>query len=255
MTQKQQKALRITYYSLVSVALAVAAILLMVACVTIYRTGDHPFTPEVVAAAFAPIALPVYICLGLVAVGFILHPLLPTEDKSNPDLTPATYKRVQARVDLNLCPAEMVSKVNRERSARVINQIITAILLVLGTVVFLVYALDFDHFHQSEITGSMIEAMKVLAPCMGLPFAYGVFTAFYGRASKKREIALLKDAPAEAKITPPAPVAKKPVAVQVARCAIIVVALACIVGGLLNNGWADVLTKAINICTECIGLG
>ena len=255
MTQKQQKALRIVYYSLVSVALAVSAILLMVACVGIYRTGDHPFTPEVVAAAFAPIALPVYICLGLVAVGIILHPLLPTEDKSNPDLTPVTCKRMQSRVDLSLCPAELVSKVNRERSARVINQIITAILLVLGAVVFLVYALDFDHFHQSEITGSMIEAMWVLLPCMGVPFAYGVFAAFYSRASQKREIALLREAPAEAKVTPTTTKKKQTKTVAVIRGAIIVVALACIVGGLLYNGWADVLTKAINICTECIGLG
>ena len=255
MTQNQRKALRITYYTLVSLMLAVAAILLMVACVSIYRTGDHPFTPEVVAAAFAPIALPVYICLGLVAVGIILHPLLPTEDKSDPDMTPVTYKRMQSRVDLSLCPAELVSKVNKERSARIINQLITAILLVLGAVVFLVYALDFNHFHQSDITGSMINAMWVLLPCMGVPFAYGVFTAFFGRASQKREIALLREVPAEARITPAAAEKKQTKAVAVVRGAIILVAVACIVGGLLCNGWADVLTKAINICTECIGLG
>ena len=30
---------------------------------------------------------------------------------------------------------------------------------------------------------------------------------------------------------------------------------ACLIGGAFAGGWADVLTKAINICTECIGLG
>ena len=255
MTQKQQKALRVTYYALVCAALAAAAVLMMVACVGIYRTGDHPFNREVVAAAFGEIALPVYVCLGLVAVGIVLHPLLPIEDKSNPDLTPVNYQRIQSRVDLSLCPAELVSKVNKERSARLINQIITAILLVIGSVVFLTYALNPGNFHQSEITGSMMAAMWVLLPCVGVPFAYGVFTAFFGRASKKREIALLKEVPDEAKVAPVAADKKSCKAVAILRCAILVVAIGCILGGLLNNGWADVLTKAINICTECIGLG
>lgn len=32
-------------------------------------------------------------------------------------------------------------------------------------------------------------------------------------------------------------------------------ALLLIVAGILNGGMRDVLIKAINICTECIGLG
>ncbi|MBE6809978.1 MAG: thioredoxin [Ruminococcaceae bacterium] len=36
---------------------------------------------------------------------------------------------------------------------------------------------------------------------------------------------------------------------------IIVVAISAIIFGALIGGFADVLTKAVNICTECIGLG
>ena len=39
------------------------------------------------------------------------------------------------------------------------------------------------------------------------------------------------------------------------RAAIIVAALIFIVAGLVNGGTIAVLAKAINICTECIGLG
>ena len=42
---------------------------------------------------------------------------------------------------------------------------------------------------------------------------------------------------------------------HLARCVIIGLAVGFIVGGLTFEGWADMLTKAINICTECIGLG
>ncbi|MBE6586468.1 MAG: thioredoxin [Ruminococcaceae bacterium] len=39
------------------------------------------------------------------------------------------------------------------------------------------------------------------------------------------------------------------------RGVILVVGLAFVVLGVLNGGMADVLGKAIRICTECIGLG
>ncbi len=39
------------------------------------------------------------------------------------------------------------------------------------------------------------------------------------------------------------------------RTAILVIAIIFIVLGVMNGGLRDVLVKAINICTECIGLG
>lgn len=39
------------------------------------------------------------------------------------------------------------------------------------------------------------------------------------------------------------------------RLALFIIALAFIVLGILNGGLHDVLVKAIQICTECIGLG
>lgn len=39
------------------------------------------------------------------------------------------------------------------------------------------------------------------------------------------------------------------------RILLYAVALLLIVAGILNGGMRDVLIKAINICTECIGLG
>lgn len=39
------------------------------------------------------------------------------------------------------------------------------------------------------------------------------------------------------------------------RAALLALAAALIVAGVLNGGLRDVLYKAKNICTECIGLG
>ena len=67
------------------------------------------------------------------------------------------------------------------------------------------------------------------------------------------EAQLLKNAPAAAKITPP------PMKLRhgkgAARAILLAVALALLLHGYFTGGTADVLTKAANICTECIGLG
>ena len=39
------------------------------------------------------------------------------------------------------------------------------------------------------------------------------------------------------------------------KCIGILVALGMLLYGLFSGGAADVLTKAVNICSECIGLG
>ena len=252
MNEKTKKIIRVVYYVLVTLMLAVAAVLLMEACVGIYRTGDHPFTREVVAAALDSIAVPLYVCLGLLAVGIILHPLLPTADEADPDRDRAVLKRLLSRDVGEVCSPELAAAIRKEHNSRLLHRGITLGLLAVGAAGFLWYALDFAHFTMENINGSMIAAMWVLLPCVGIPFAYGVFTAYYGRVSIRREIALLRQLPGQ---PAPAPAPKKAVGITVARCVIIGVAIGFIAGGLTYDGWADVLTKAINICTECIGLG
>ena len=43
--------------------------------------------------------------------------------------------------------------------------------------------------------------------------------------------------------------------IMIARICLLVLGVAFIIWGILNGGMHDVFVKAINICTECIGLG
>lgn len=43
--------------------------------------------------------------------------------------------------------------------------------------------------------------------------------------------------------------------VKIIRLVILSTAIVILIFGFITGGYADVLTKAINICTECIGLG
>ena len=255
MTQNTTLWVRRIYFVLITLALIVAAVLLMVQCVAIYRLGDDPFTRESVAAHFAPIAVPVYVCIGLVAVGIALSPLLPAAPDSAPDRDAVTLRRLQAKTDLSACPADLVRDVCVQRRLRNVHHAITLTLLTVGTVVFLWYALDVSRFSLEDINGSMIKAMLLLAPCMGVPAIYAVITAYLNRRSIRKETALLRTAPKDALLPAADTKAKSEAWLPYVQSAILVGGVALVVAGLLDNGAAAVLTKAINICTECIGLG
>ena len=81
MTDKTKTILRLVYHVVVTAALILAAACLIYGCVSIYQTGpnpeDDPFTREVVAATFAPIAPIIWSAVGVAVLGFVLHPLLP----------------------------------------------------------------------------------------------------------------------------------------------------------------------------------
>ncbi len=255
MTQNTKKWVRRIYFALVSIALVTAAVLLMMQCVAIYRLGSSPFTRESIAQHFAPIAVPVYICIGVVAAGFALSPLLPAAPDSQPDRDAVTLRRLQAKTDLSACPDDLTHNVCKQRRSRNRHHYIALILLAIGTVVFLWYALDVSRFSTENINGSMVKAVLLLLPCMGVPALYALFTAYFCRRSVKNEIDLLRAAPKEAVSPAPKAQAKSEGWMPYLQGAVVAAAVGMMVYGLLENGAAAVLTKAINICTECIGLG
>ena len=254
MTDNAKKWVRRIYYTLITVALIVVAVLVMNQCITIKRMGDHPFTRALIAEHFAPIAIPVYACLGLVAVGFALSPLLPPAADSAPDRDAVTLRRLQDKTDLSLCPPALVDAVNKHRRARRCHSIITMVLLAIGIATFLWYVMDKSHF-TDDWNATMVNAMKWLFPCMGVPAAYGVFTAYFFRRSMKEEIAQLRTAPKNSvRATDKVP-AKSEKWMPFVQGGIFAVGVGLVVYGALYNGALDMLWKAINICKECIGIG
>lgn len=249
MTTKQKDALHRVYGIVTGAVTVLAAVCLGVQCVQVYRGGS--FSREAVAAAFAPIAVPVYACLVLVAGGLILDGLLPRERKKTFDKQPAfTLRRLLEGFDVTACDSETCQGLFRERESRRKCAILCGAVQAAAAVVFLIYALNGSHFHRTEINESMIRACYLFLPCLAVSFAAGVFSQYHSKRSMEREIALLKTAPKGEK----AP--KKPQkSLLVWKLGLLAVAAVLIAVGYAGGGFQDVLTKAVNICTECIGLG
>lgn len=247
------------YGIILSIAAVIAGLCLMVECVGIYNSGDQPFSPQAVASAFSGIAIPVYLCLALIVGGWILDGFFPVEKKRTPPEKQygAILSRLHSKADLNMCPPDLKADIEKQQKNRKLHRVISAALLMICSVVFLCYGANGNNFDKSDITGSMVRAMAWFIPCLAIPFGYGIFTAYYYRGSIQKETALVKQAIAAGaqSSTPNAPAAPKSNALSVLRWALLAVGIGIMIYGFIAGGTVDVLTKAVNICTECVGLG
>ncbi|MBQ4600590.1 MAG: hypothetical protein IJB17_03045 [Oscillospiraceae bacterium] len=252
MTTQKRKQLHRIYRIAVSIVTVIAGICLMCACVGIYRSGDKPFSREAVAQAFAPIALPVYLCLALVIGGFILDAALPCPEKEKAQRQPhMVLQRLRQKTDMTLCTPETCRAVLSQcESRRRCTLICTAVNLI-AAVVFLIYALNGSNFHRSEINASMLRAMYLFVPCLAVSFASALLCVYHNRKSMEAEIAALR----QAKDCAAEPVPHRERKLHWLKAALIAAAVVLIAVGYAGGGFRDVLTKAVNICTECIGLG
>lgn len=239
---------------LLSASILISGICMIMQCLNIYNSGDKPYSREAVAEAFNLISVPIYICIALIAITFIYNLFIDVPWKEYPDTNNNLYiiKAISRKKDIHKTDLPQLKKT---RKTRVILSIILIVLYVIGFVCFLCYAMNPSNFHQSKINASMIKAMIVFCSCISIPFVYSIIYVYLIDRTRKREIdvirPLLKDIPStEIKNN----YSKSSVYIYI-KVAALIISSAILIYGLISGGTADVLTKAINICTECIGLG
>ena len=257
MNNKIIRLFRLIYGIALSAMSVISGLLLMAACLQIYHSGgEQIYTPEKVAAAFAPIALPIFITLALIAGSFLLAFLLPVEkprvmQKQYPLLLRIAY----ARADMQLCNGEIQGKIVKEQRRRRLVLLISLVAWVIGAAILIPYACNGSNYSEELhlATDSILGVIWWLIPCSLIPTAFSVFSAYYCRASIRRELELVKQVP---KTAAPLPRENKTnCKILYARLAILTIALVMLIGGFLAGGTVDVLAKAVAICTECVGLG
>ena len=279
MTKERMIQIHRIYGIALSVVIVIAGILLMFGCLTIYNSGDQPYSREVVAATFSQIAIPVYLCLAMTILSFVFAVILPAVPQKPYSEKP--YKSILAKLasnrDLENCDEEIKEQILTLQKDRQNRIAVRSVFIVLCSGIFLFYALDFRHYDGTMINESMIAAMEKLILQLIIAMGYAIYTAYKNEKSLQEEIELMKQVPVvekksgEAKIvgeqhssTEATDASRKSFSsiamdenqrIRIARSVVAAIAVFCLVYGLANNGFADVLTKAINICTECIGLG
>lgn len=257
MNQDAVRRTRLVCGIVLSIAAVVAGVCLITGCLGIYLSGgEQIYTPEKVAHGFSVIAVPVYLFLALTIAAFVLDLFLPLgKNKLKAEKNPAaTLERLLSKRDIENCDEALSSQILALRKNRRRDQIITLAVLAVCSIGFLFYGADPANFHQSEINASMTKAVIILLVCMAVPFAFALAAAYRAKKSLQQEIELVKQIPA-GEVRSQAPAKDRSKLLVIARWALVCVAVAVLVYGFCAGGTADVLTKAKNICTECVGLG
>lgn len=256
MTKESTMRLHHIYNILFSIVLVVAGICLVIGDLTIYNSGDQPFSRESVAATFSTIAFPVYLTLVMAVISFIWEFCSPSEKEDTPEAKdyPALLKTLYNRKDFANADPSIREEITALWKDRKMHILIRTIVLIVCSAIFLFYALNSANYHQSEINASMIDAMKLLVPCSLVSFGYALFVSYHNEKSFQKEMELVKALPSLTTKSDLEIVSNEK-NLKSYRNAILIVSLILVVYGFLNGGTIDVLAKAINICTECIGLG
>ena len=248
------KWIRLVYGIILSIALIAAGLCLIGACIAIYESGSRPFSREAVALHFAEIATPVYVALALTIGGFLLSFALPAEKKKKKAEKdyPAILNRLWEKRDISFCGPTLLKDITKQQKNRKLHTYISAALLAAGSIAFLIYAVNPGNFPSDDITGSMARGSIVMLASLAVPFGYAVFTAYFIRGSLQKEIELVKTIAVSKEIAAKVETKEKKYNI---RWVLLCVAIGILVYGYFAGGTLDVLTKAVNICTECVGLG
>lgn len=263
MTQETKKRIHLVYGIALSVVTVFAGICFIAACCNIYYSGvaanvSQIYTREIVAESFSKIAIPVYSCLVLVIGGTILNLALPMEKprlKSEKNL-PLILQKLQEKTDLASCDEQLRNAIAKEQKRRKHMVALCLGLLTFGLVMFLRYGTNPNNWGTNS-TPSMVGAMYRMLGCLPVPFLVTVFAVYRSRKSMAAEIELMRRAAAQApkEAETAAPKVRSNRGVNIARIAILAIGVVLVVLGACNEGTKDILTKAVNICTECVGLG
>lgn len=167
------------------------------------------------------------------------------------------YKVLYSKKDFSRCDENLLNDIYAHQKKRRLHSIIRTVVLSISSIVFLIYALNGAVFYKETINDTMIHAMYVLIPCLAVSFCYTLFTVYYNEKSIKQELELIKQVPSatdnNADDCSSSDMAG--VKMHIIRFSVLFIALFILIYGFISGGTADVLTKAANICTECIGLG
>lgn len=247
---------------LLAVATVLVALLLIWQCADIYRVGTSAanqgangvriadiYSREIVGERFGRISWSVWIWLVLFVVSLFLHS--DQKAKENVRMQPAD------QLKLLLVRKEKTEEMLANEKKRKMMVGVVAVVCVICSIGAIWYLTRPSSFASRDLEPVMAQMMFHVVPWVVVAFAAVlVGQYFYGKLVKE-ELALAKKAPVKQNKPDDDQIMSKTHAKKqtIARLIVLALAVVFIVAGILNGGMFDVFVKAINICTECIGLG
>ncbi len=280
MQEKTCKTVRLCYGIALSLMTAVTGALFIWQTLDIYLSGgSRPFTREIVLERLNRIAPAFWIWVVMVAAGFIIWEVFAVSCKRAP-LKDDCYalRRLKKRVPKKVGESGLAAlkAVKRGELINLIVKLCAAALCLAGVAYGIAYLATASNFPKTDVNGEMLNMAAHLAPCVFAALLILCGVTLYLSLSAKKQLPHVKQIIASAKADEKNGVEAVYVTGNTAvadlygrwktlsnhkyfilgvRIAIAVFAVTFIILGIVNGNMRAILIKAINICTECIGLG
>ncbi len=269
---KHRVQVRFWYGIFLSVFTAVLAIVLIILAAQIYYADPNgdPYSRALVGERLSPLLAPAILYLAAVIGGFVLAALFPLPKEKERSSLFLSYKRLRAKVPQG--SGEEFSaergKLKKYETVRLAVWGVCAAVSLAAAIVTICYLADLSHFTGQEISGEVLRMLRFCLPFIGAAILLWIGAALYETFTLKRRLTCVKKllvlgkgAPAEEPFGLAVAaeralgVVRSEKALWIIRGAVLVLGVTFLVLGIVNGGAGDVYTKAIKICTECIGLG
>lgn len=258
MKEKKLRIIHTVCGCVVSAALIVAAVCLVLAAYTIYTSGDSPYTPESIGAQYAIYKIPLLAAVGAMILGILLDLLLPKPaDKKKPIKDPFIRLRIlQKKYAPVTGDSDLAAQIKKEQNLRVFLRILFSVLCAAAFVPALLSLCDYSYHTVDNLTPAILRTAALLGIGAVISAVLLLILSALLNKSAESQIAKTKIAISDCeKRRPETAQDKEKNTLTVLRLLLVGVACALITLGSLEDGFYDVLQKAIRICTECIGLG
>jgi hypothetical protein len=249
-----------------SVLTAAVAALFIVQVLTVYNSGaEQLFTREIVEKKLLEILAPCILWIVAVIGGIVLWNIHPDEEEKLRAVkdSKATLKGLQSRLpdELSQDSQAWVAESNKWGNYRLLAWLAYAAVCVAGVIVCALYLTNPTRFTANDINGEVTAAVLMVLPWIIGAFVCALCVSAFENYALQQQLALVKKTIAANAKNLKKPAQEKALLSEnkkvtaAVRIGLLAVGVALFVIGMFNGGLNDVLIKAINICTECIGLG
>ena len=219
------------------------------------------FTRDDVAARLFRLLPAIVIWIALIIAGFVLWEVFPVKPAHAKNDSSYILKRYKKRIPAAV-PEELKGSlqfINGEEENLKIIRIIAAVICGVGVLCGVIYLSNPSNFPKDDVTAEMVNMVKNVFPWVAAALVLWCGVAIYEEISSKKQLEHAKKLAGKMKVEiyhgKIYAFLNHKFFLLGARIVLGVLAVAFIIAGATGNSLHSVLIKAINICTECIGLG
>lgn len=281
----KSKKIRLIYGVAFSILTVLIGMFFIFGSFRIFAVGGYAqgsYSREAVGKVLLILSFPFVIWVAAIIAAYVIDIKFPAE------ISKTTHKNDKPALKrlLQLVPKEAddslkseLKTVYKEEWARLIVNAICALVYIVCIILGAVYVFNKENFPAEDLNVEMFGVLFNTLPWLLVSLAATVGGIIYKNYSIKRELAAVKKLVAsnKNKAETKNPLLINPVfgaienvktffkkvkgamstkaAKWSVRGCVFAVAVTFVVLGIFNNGMQEMMTKAINICTECIGLG